>query len=142
MEEIVYDNHPFKGEVYAARDSEYYMIKGYVHPKYRTDEKDCMTVAIVKRVKIVEDEEEKYECDLRGILKIDKNHIYDFSNLKRLMEEYYPDCYEKINDIESLNRTSKHKYGINSHKYGGSIFVRPSMLKKREENVLKNNQKS
>jgi len=133
MEEIEYDNYPFKAEKYAAGDSEYYMIKGFVHKKYELLEENCMIVAIIKRVKIVENEE--YKCDLRGILKTDKNNIYDFLKLKGLMEEYYPDCYEKINDIESRNRTSKHNYGH-------SIFVRPSILKKREENILKNNQKS
>jgi len=141
MEEIEYEGYPFRAEICSAGDSEYYMIKGLVHPKYRTHEEDCKTVAIVRRTKIVEDdiEIEEYECDLRGILKIDKNYIYDFSNLKRLMEEFYPDCYEKINNIESLNHTSKYKHGINSHKYGGSIFVRPSMLKKRETIIFKNN---
>ncbi len=135
MDEIVYDNYPFKAELYAAGDSEYYMIKGLVHKKYEILEENCVTVAILRRVKIVEDEEEKYECDLRGILKIDKSHIYDFLKLKELMEEYYPDCYEKINDIESRNRTSKHNYGH-------SIFVKPLVLKKREKYILENNQKS
>ena len=137
MEEIVYEGYPFRAEKYAAENSEYYIIKGLVHKKYELLEENCMTVAILRRTKIVEDdiETEEYECDLRGILKIDKSHIYDFLKLKGLMEEYYPDCYEKINDIESRNRTSKHKYGH-------SIFVRPSMLKKREENILENNQKS
>ncbi|NOQ38416.1 hypothetical protein GQ472_06020 [archaeon] len=136
MDEIVYENHPFKAEIYATGDSEYYMIKGLVHKKYKILEEYCKTVAIVREEKkiIVKDgiKVEKYICDLRGILKPDNNNIYDFLKLKELMEEHYPECYKKINEIESLNRTSKHTHGH-------SIFLKPSALNKRKETILKSN---